>query len=131
MNYDWDNNDKITYNVVEKQVISHHRYVVYSREVDDHDYYLDWKISKASNAPMPGNKYSKQEFKDDLNRNIMIDFLSSVDGRKILEFQIPLSIEHFKDAQRMSTIYKIIAHFTEDQRRDYEKYLMIKKLSGD
>jgi len=108
---------KANYNVVEKQVISHHRYVVYSREVDDHVYYLD--------------RHHKQEFADDLNRNIMIDFLASADGRKILELQIPLSIEHFKDAQHMSTIYKVIAHFTQDQRREYEKYLMIKKLSGD
>ena len=117
MYHDLDINPKPNYNVVEKQVISHHRYVVYSREVDDHVYY--------------DNKHSKQEFADDLNRNIMIDFLASADGRKILELQIPLSIEHFKDAQHMSTIYKVIAHFTQDQRREYEKYLMIKKLSGD
>jgi hypothetical protein len=131
--YDWDNTDyqDIKYNVVKKQVISHQRYVVYSREIESDEYYMDWKISKTSNAPLPTNKYSRKEFDGDISRNIMIDFLTTTDGKKILEFQIPLSIEYFKNAERMTRVYKIIAHFTDNQRRDYEKYLMIKKLSGD
>ena len=131
--YDWDalpGENSIKYNVVEKQVISHQRYVVYNREYDEQDFYLDWKVSKASNAPVP-NRFNKNDFRDAMSRNVMIDFLSTSDGRKILEFGIPLSVETHKNAERMSTVIRVIAHFTNDQRTEYEKYLMIKKLSGD
>lgn len=131
--YDWDalpGDGIIKYNVVEKQVISHQRYVVYNREYDEQDFYLDWKISKSSNAPVP-NRNDKKDFHEAMSRNVMIDFLSTNDGRKILEFGIPLSVETYKSVERMSTVIRVIAHFTNDQRTEYEKYLMIKKLSGD
>lgn len=129
--YDWDSPaENFKYNVVEKQVISHQRYVVYSRENDEGDFYLDWKVSKASNATVP-ERFNKNDFHKDMSRNVMIDFLSTIDGKKILEFGIPLSIETYKNAERISTVFQVIAHFTNDQRIEYEKYLMLKRLSGD
>jgi hypothetical protein len=129
--YDWDSPaENFKYNVVEKQVISHQRYVVYSREYDEGDFYLDWKVSKSSNAPVP-ERFNKNDFHKDMSRNVMIDFLSTIDGKKILEFGIPLSIETYKNAERISTVFQVIAHFTNDQRIEYEKYLMLKRLSGD
>lgn len=62
---------------------------------------------------------------------VLLNFLDTPQGSRILEMGAAVSVKKMANAATYSIEHRVIAHFTNQQHRDYEKWAMLEKLAGN
>jgi hypothetical protein len=64
-------------------------------------------------------------------RLVLLSFLDTPRGSRILEMGVAVSVQKMTNVATCSIEYRVIAHFINQQQRDYEKWAMLEKLAGN
>ena len=62
---------------------------------------------------------------------LLYEFARSDLGAKVLQLGANIAIKKFEDLARMSTEYRVVGTFTDEQLTKYEKWAMLERLAGN
>ena len=62
---------------------------------------------------------------------LLYEFARSDPGAKVLQLGANIAIKKFEDLARMSTEYRVVGTFTDEQLTKYEQWAMLQRLAGN
>ena len=62
---------------------------------------------------------------------LLYEFARSDLGAKVLQLGVNIAIKKFEDLARMSTEYRVVGTFTDEQLTKYEQWAMLQRLAGN
>jgi hypothetical protein len=62
---------------------------------------------------------------------LLYEFARSDLGAKVLQLGANIAIKKFEDLARMSTEYRVVGTFTDEQLTKYEQWAMLQRLAGN